>query len=340
MNLTGSELARAFAAEAVEPLLNRFFPGLPYATGRLGSGSDVLGLDDAMSRDHDWGCRLCLLVDDAEAIPHIVDLLDDELPETFRGRPVRFPMTWDPAPGHNVYTNTVMGFAENRLGIDPSGGIGVRDWLVLPGQSVLEVIAGPVFTDRTATLGPLRETLRWYPPDVERYVLAAGWRRLARQMPFVGRTAERGDELGSRLLCAELATDLMRLAFTLSRRWMPYAKWRGTVFRTLPVARRLDLDRAVTAPSWRDREQALAGAAETLLGVQRERGLPAPVRAVVPFFDRPYRTVDDAVARLLTEEISDPVLRTLPPVGAVEQWVSCTDVLMHGERKARLRDLF
>ena len=52
------------------------------------------------------------------------------------------------------------------------------DWLVLTGQSVLEVTAGPVFTDRTAELSRVRATLAWYPPDIERYVLAAagsGW---------------------------------------------------------------------------------------------------------------------------------------------------------------------
>ena len=53
-NLSGAELARRFFAEAVEPLLSRELPGLGYAAARLGSGSDVLGLDGAMSRDHDW----------------------------------------------------------------------------------------------------------------------------------------------------------------------------------------------------------------------------------------------------------------------------------------------
>lgn len=56
--LPGAELARRFSADVAEPLLSRFMPGLPYAAARLGSGSDVLGLDDEMSRDHDWGCRL------------------------------------------------------------------------------------------------------------------------------------------------------------------------------------------------------------------------------------------------------------------------------------------
>jgi len=59
----GAELSRGFHAEIVAPILAGSLPGLRYAAGRLGTGSDVLGLDDAVSRDHDWGCRLTLLVD-------------------------------------------------------------------------------------------------------------------------------------------------------------------------------------------------------------------------------------------------------------------------------------
>jgi hypothetical protein len=54
-DLRGAELARRFFTDVVEPLLSHALPGLGYAAARLGSGSDVLGLDDEMSRDHDWG---------------------------------------------------------------------------------------------------------------------------------------------------------------------------------------------------------------------------------------------------------------------------------------------
>ena len=95
--LRGGELARVFHAEVVGPLLTHAMPRLRYAAGRLGSGSDVLGLDDAMSRDHDWGCRLTLLVDEADraAVPQVSQLLERELPRSYRGFPVRFPVTWD-----------------------------------------------------------------------------------------------------------------------------------------------------------------------------------------------------------------------------------------------------
>lgn len=342
--LPGGELARDFHADVVGPLLARAMPRLRYAAGRLGSGSDVLGFDDAMSRDHDWGCRLTLLVDepDRAAIPQVSLVLERELPESYRGLPVRFPLTWDPGLSHKVEIATVSGFAAGRLGIDPTAELPVLDWLILTGQSVLEVTAGPVFADQTAELAQVRARLRWYPPDIERYVLAAGWQRLSQEMPMVGRTAERGDELGSRLLSTRLAGDLMWLAFTLSRQWPPYPKWRGKAFGALSVAADLDglLTAAAAAPHWRDRESALAGACEILLDAQRARGLPAPASAVIPFWDRPYRTVDEAVSQSLLSAITDPNVSRLPAIGSIEQWVSNVGVLSSPARRAALRTTY
>lgn len=134
--LFGRELARQFHADVVQPLLAASMPRLRYAAGRLGSGSDVLGLDDEISRDHDWGCRLTLLVDgpDQDAVPQITGLLERELPESYRGFPVRFPVTWNPSLSHKVEVATVAGFAASRLGVDPAAGMPVADWLVLTGQ--------------------------------------------------------------------------------------------------------------------------------------------------------------------------------------------------------------
>lgn len=343
--LSGRELARQFHADVVAPLLARSMPGLRYAAGRLGSGSDVLGFDDEMSRDHDWGCRLTLLVGerDRDAVPAVRGLLEEKLPECYRGFPVRFPITWDASISHKIDVATVAGFAVGRLGVDPAAGLTPADWLILTGQSVLEVTAGPVFTDGTGELTRVRASLRWYPPDVERYVLAAGWQRLSQQMPLAGRAAERGDEPGSRLISAQLAGDLIWLAFALSRRWWPYAKWRGTAFRALPVAADLagPLSTVITAADWRERESGLADAGEVLLAMQRARGLPAPAVGVVPFWDRPYRTVDDAIQQALLAGITDPYVARLPPgIGSVEQWADNTDVLADATRRRALRAVY
>jgi uncharacterized protein DUF4037 len=216
---SGIELARGFLTDVVQPLLARERPGLRYAAGRLGSGSDVLGLDDATSRDHDWGCRLTLLVDEADRaeVTPLDDLLAGALPQTYFGWPVRFGLSWEPAVHHRVQVATVGDFAIDRLGVDPAAGMSTLDWLTLPGQRALEVIAGPLFVDTTAGVGRLRETLRWYPSDMDRYVLAAGWECVAQFVPVHGRVAQRGQHLQSRRLAAAIVGDVMRQAFLVGR---------------------------------------------------------------------------------------------------------------------------
>jgi Domain of unknown function (DUF4037) len=44
-----------------------------------------------------------------------------------------------------------------------------------------------------------------YPEPVWRWLLGCQWRRLAQEEPFVQRTAEVGDELGSGVIAARLA---------------------------------------------------------------------------------------------------------------------------------------
>jgi Domain of unknown function (DUF4037) len=316
----------------VEPLLARELSWLRYAAARLGSGSDVLGLDDTMSRDHDWGCRLTLLVDEVDrpAVAAIGDLLARQLPERFLGYPVRFAVTWDETVAHQVQVATVGDFAVSRLGVNPLQGLSAWEWLTLTGQHVLEVVAGPVYADTTAELATVRRELAWYPPDVERYVLACGWGRLAQRMPLMGRTAQTGQPLQSRLLSAALVGDLMSLAFLLHQQWQPYLKWREAMFARLPGAGELagPLQTAATASDWRDRETALAAAIEVLAGVQRRRGLPTPAEAVTPYWSRPYRTVPDVVPDLLKAAISDPALAGLAvAAGSVEQWVDDGELL-------------
>jgi hypothetical protein len=293
----GASLSRDFYARAVAPLLD----GVPHAAGRLGQGSDVLGLDDEMSCDHDWGCRLTVLVDDRA--DELSARLERELPDHFEGHPVRFPTSWKPE-GHQVVVTTVDEFARRHLGVVPRDDI---DWLLLTGQSVLEVIAGPVFHDGLGTLTALRDHLSWYPSQVEQYVVASQWRRIDQELPFVGRTADRGDDLGSRVIASRLARDVMHLTLLSERQWSPYAKWLGTAY-----GNRRPLDG----------EAALCDALDEIAG--------RPV--TVQFWDRPYRTVDPTFLASLPCGLPLPV-----GIGSVEQWCDNVDVM---GRRVALRSAY
>jgi hypothetical protein len=179
-DLTGAELARRFFTGVVAPLLSRAVPTVGYAAARLGSGSDVLGLDDEMSRDHDWGCRLTLLVDEdaRDQVPRIRQILEERLPERFGEFPVRFPVTWDSSVSHKVQVATVAEFAASRLGVDPAGGLSVLDWLTVTGQSVLEVTAGP----EVARLPPMVGSIEQWVDSTD--VLSSPGRRAALQAAY------------------------------------------------------------------------------------------------------------------------------------------------------------
>ncbi len=91
----GIALSSSYFDDLVGPLLKQHVPEVRYAAARLGTGSDVLGLDDAMSRDHDWGLWLQLFVPDVNR-PHVLSTLDHHLPSDFRGHPIRFGLSGDP----------------------------------------------------------------------------------------------------------------------------------------------------------------------------------------------------------------------------------------------------
>lgn len=298
--VNGRGLARGYYDDVVGPLLTAKWPELPHAAGRLGSGSDVLGLDDATSRDHDWGLRLTLLVDE-ERRAEVDAYLAGELPEMYAGLPTRFPFTGQTESIHHVEVASVRGFVTGRLGFDPRDGLSTIDWLTMTGQAVLEVTGGPVFVDQAGDITAVRDRLQWYPDDIWRYVLACDWIRLQEEMPLMGRAGDLGDDLGSRVIAARLVDVAVHLAFMIERQWPPYPKWRGTLFARLPGAREVGdaLRKTLKADHWRYRQQQLARALDHLLNRQRAVGLPAPGPATVDFWDRPYLHPNDAIVTAL-----------------------------------------
>lgn len=331
----GQRLAERYFTEVVRPLVAARWPGLPIAAGRLGAGSDVLGLDDATSRDHDWGLRLSLFVDDA-MVDEVDRALVADLPDTAFGFPTRFPFTGEDTARHHVDVASPPAFAAAWLGFDPTLLPTALDWLSVSGQAALEIVAGPVFADEPGELTRIRRALRWYPDDVRRHVLAVGWQQVAEELPLLGRAAQVGDDLGSRIIAGRIAGTIAHMAFVVSRAWMPYPKWSGTMLRRLPGTEPLTaaLGRALRAADGTSRQQLMADALEALLDLQRATGLPAPAPATEAFWDRPFRHPRSEIVERLREGIADAGVLALPPArGCIEQ--RTTDVALLTDPHAR-----
>lgn len=334
----GIALSRSYFTDLVAPLLRDRVPEVRYAAARVGAGSDVLGLDDETSRDHDWGLRLQLFVSDASRA-RVASELEAHLPAEFGGYPVRFGFSGDPVERVRVDVTSVHAFIEQQVGFDPREGASALDWLSLSGQAALQVVGGTVFEDQIGDLTSLREALAWYPDDIWRYIVACDWQRLDQELPLVGRAGARGDELGSRVIAARLAGVAVHLAFVLSRSWPPYAKWRGSVLSRLSGCASIvaDLERVFAADGWQDRQAALGDALTGLARLQRECGLPAPVAAVELFWDRPHLQVSRGLVLAVLDGIESAEIRALPVgVGSVEQQSDNVDILLDSHRRRRL----
>jgi hypothetical protein len=317
----GLELCRRFYEEVVAPGV-----GARHEAGLPGPGSDVLGYDTERSTDHDWGPR-CQLFVQASDLDEVRSRVLTSLPKTYDGRLPAFGRDGGPLEPHVVVT-TLPAWLEGELGWDLGAReLTVVDWLVIPQTRLLGITQGAVFADPDGYLAHLRRRLAWYPDPVWWWLLACQWQRLSQEEPFVQRTAEVGDQLGSAVLAGRLVRDCMRLALLIGRKYAPYSKWLGTAFAGIPDPDGLgsSLAEAVATRTLMAREAAL-GRAYQLLG-ERFNALSPGSRldtSLGPFHDRPALVLGAGrFSAASLERVEDPVLTRLPLVGAVDQLLDC-----------------
>jgi Domain of unknown function (DUF4037) len=344
--IPGLELCRLFYQSEVKPILKREFPDLRYSAALIGWGSEVLGFDTALSRDHHWGPRVLLFLsvnDYSSFKDKISRTLSNNLPCEFLGystnystpepNGIRHPIKIAHGPvNHMINIYTIKSFIETRLGFDPSRRIEVIDWLTFPQQRLLELVSGAVFHDGLGELGQIRRKLKFYPRDVWLYLLSAQWKRISQEEAFVGRTGDTGDELGSQVVAARLVREIMKLTFLMEKQYAPYSKWFGTAFSKLKTGARLSpvLREVLLAETWKARERKL-GEAYTIVANKHNalkitRALPT---RVIRYYDRPYLVIDaDEFARSTKEAIRDPDVKRIPSdVGSIDQFTDSTDLI-------------
>lgn len=360
--IPGLELSGRFYREAVRPVLGRSFPGLAHTAALIGPGSETLGFDDEISMDHSWGPRLQLFLrpqDRAALGAGIDEALRRELPHRFLGYPTNFT---DPDPtdsgtrfmqatesgpvNHLVETLTTDAFFRSYLNFDVDRAIGAADWLTFPQQKLRTIVGGEVFHDAIG-LEAVRARFAWYPPDLWRYLLAAGWARIGQEEHLMGRAGLVGDELGSALIASRLVRDLMRLCFLMERQYAPYAKWFGTAFGRLTCAQQLTeiLLAVQRADSWPERDRRLSEAYRVVAAYHNRLALTEPMPENTKcFFGRPFRVIAlhgyaDALLRTIRDaEVARIAQRR--PIGNIDQFSDSTELLEASELRPALRALY
>ncbi len=229
------ELSRRYYFDCCEPVLRKEVPELlpRLAAGLVGEGSECFGWDDELSRDHDWGLRVCLFFPDAQLREHGTALLAaiDKFPREYEGFHLCPPVQGLKRGG--LYG--VGEFYAQTIG-RPCAPETARQWLSVPEVSLAAAVNGEVFADPLGEFSAVRKKLlAGYPRD-------ARLRMLALHAALAGQTGQynmlrasrHGEALASKAAKFKFIEHAAAIFFLLRGRYRPFYKWLYRALRELP----------------------------------------------------------------------------------------------------------
>lgn len=335
--IKGMDLCENFFIEVTKPILDEFFPDLQYSAGLIGYGSDVLGYDDEVSRDHMWGPRFYMFLDknDVERKNEILETLSGTLPYEYKGYSVNFT---EPDPNDNgvqhakmisegkvnplIFVQTFDEFLLNELGTTDIEHLKELDWLAISEHRLLSLVSGKLFVDNLYIQNRLK-CIQYYPENVKRYLIASNWDIIASEQAFVKRCAEVGDETGSVIICARIAERLMRLCFLYNKVYAPYSKWFGTAFSQLDVNKQIKeaIESALHADDIVGREEKMVQAQALVAELHNNSGITAVIDyKIESYYGREIKVIfADKFSQAVLETLKGTVFERMPLIGSFSE---------------------
>lgn len=357
--ISGIELSKSFFFEIVKPLIQKNYPELLYASGLIGTGSEVQGFDDITSTDHHWGVRILLFLEenDFESVKSELNIFfRQNLPYEFKGHSThwsspdpndnnnQFPIPISKGEiNHRIEIYTVSGFLEDSLGIQNTN-LSEIDWLLLSEQRLREFTGGEVFEDLFGSLTRAREALTYFPPNVWLYKIASQWNKIAEEIAFPGRIGMQKDVLGGQIESSRLIRYVMVLGFILEKQYVPYPKWFGTAFSKLKIAQSITplLIQALNEIEFNKRDKLLCKSYLKLVEVQNSLGIIEPLElSAQPFFSRPISVIDvGKIVNSLKKRIKTPLDKIKYLLGSIDQMIDYPNLLSNADYFKKLRIVY
>ena len=231
------DVAREYYELYGRPLLERDFAELcgRAAVGLCGEGSECLGYDDELSRDHDLDVGFCIFLtaEDEERYGFRLQRAYDALPQEFGGLKKG---RYNPVGGRRRGVISIDDFYTRFLG-SPKSPSSAEEWLSLPSHALLCASNGEVFSDPLGEFSAVRDViLAGYPEDVRRKKLAAHAVMMAQSGQYnYPRLLKRGELGGAQLAVYEFVRHAISSIYLLNRRYEPFYKWAYRGLRDLPV---------------------------------------------------------------------------------------------------------
>jgi len=225
--MKGMELSRRYFDEIVFPAFNKSAADvLELMTfGLSGPGSECYGYDDELSRDHDWGPRVCIW------IPEELFVLQSEpLEAIYKKLESRFlgfgPVNRLDTRFRRDGILSTSRFFKNYLGTDqpPEN---LHDWLLLPEESLSLCTNGEIFRTGSMRFADMRQVLlSYFPEDLWLKKISSRCKASSQHGQYnLWRADSRNDQLAVEQHKARFIYETVSLVFLLNRRYRPVEKW-------------------------------------------------------------------------------------------------------------------
>ena len=235
--MKGLELSERYYWEVCAPMLGKLFPSVAsrIAAGLVGEGSECLGFDDEVSRDHDWGAAVCLWLSVCDEETYGPALRHElaRLPASIYGYP---PRTESTGGSGRTGVFSIGSFYSQFLGCE-----GVPEtlagWLALSESSLAVATSGAVFADVVGDFTRIRNgLLAFYPEDIRLKKLAARCAVMAQAGQYnLPRCVARKEYVAALAAEAAFVNAACSAVYLLNRRYMPFYKWMHRGLRDLPL---------------------------------------------------------------------------------------------------------
>ncbi len=298
--MQGLEIAKAYYLEYGKPMLEAEFSDKLHriAVGLVGEGSECLGFDDEISRDHDFDAGFCLWItrEDERDFGFRLERAYAKLPREYMGLS-RSPLS--PAGGNRRGVMITEDFYTKFLGA-PNAPDTVERWLYTPTASLAAASGGEVFADPLGAFSEVRQVLlQGYPEDIRRKKLAAHTLFMAQAGQYnYRRCLSRGETGAAQLAIFEFVKHAISAIYLLNNRYEPFYKWAYRGMASLPRLGHIsDALQGLTEldnmpPSCEIKQDVIEDIAALLIAEFQNQGL---TRAICGDLEKHARSIQDGI---------------------------------------------
>jgi hypothetical protein len=145
--------------------------------------------------------------------------------------------------------------------------------------------------------------------------MAVLWDYIWNKEAFIGRSIALDDYIGLKLNVSRIANYLIKILFYLEKKYIPYSKWFGTVFKTLAVYNEVNsiILNVIKENEPKKIEEYLCILYETVIKRHNQSiELPHLNNKIRNFFNRPYKVIfSENIVGELKNSIDDEDLRKI-----------------------------